>query len=161
MFYSSASFSPCRQYRYSLTRLFVAGAKLDRCVAFVGLNPSTADEQADDPTIRRCVRFAKSWNYQGMVMLNLFGWRSTDPSVLKSISDPVGPSNDAAILDIAAAVDRVVLCWGNHGTLHDRGKLVRAMLGRVRTPKYAFKLTAAGEPIHPLYQRADTEILRL
>ena len=74
----SATFSPCRRWRYTLLRRWEPANLI--VVAFIGLNPSTADETLDDPTIRRCIGFAKAWGAGGMYMLNLFGWRSTDPA---------------------------------------------------------------------------------
>ena len=86
-----AVFSPCRTYRYALSRVWAA----DKPYAlFIGLNPSTADETLDDPTIRRCIDFAKRWGYGGLVMANLFAYRATNPSEMKAATDPVGVAND-------------------------------------------------------------------
>src|SRR5262245_38555366 len=90
----SAVFSPCRKYRYSLTRIWDAERPN---VMFVGLNPSTADDQVDDPTVRRCIGFARKWRFGGMIIVNLFAYRSTDPNRLQEILDPVGPENDEHI----------------------------------------------------------------
>jgi hypothetical protein len=97
----SAISSPCRTYRYSLFRVW--NPKFPS-VMFVGLNPSTADEQEDDPTVRRCVGFARKWNFGGLILVNLFAYRSTDPAGLLEAEDPVGPGNDKHILASARAV---------------------------------------------------------
>jgi hypothetical protein len=89
---SSAVFSTCRRYRYVLRRIW------DRSTPpamFVGLNPSTADEVKDDPTVRRCIGYAKRWGFGGLIMTNIFAFRSTDPNALVELDDPVGPRNDA------------------------------------------------------------------
>ena len=75
--YKNATFSSCRAYRYSLSRIWDKKKKL---VLLIGLNPSTADEKVDDPTIRRCVNYAKNWGYGGFLMVNLFAYRTTLPS---------------------------------------------------------------------------------
>jgi hypothetical protein len=87
---SGAEFSECQQYRYTLWRTWDSQA--DR-VMFIGLNPSTADETEDDPTIRRCIRFAKDWGYGGILMMNAYAYRSTAPRGLKQVTDPIGPRN--------------------------------------------------------------------
>ncbi|TVQ33793.1 MAG: DUF1643 domain-containing protein [Wenzhouxiangella sp.] len=115
---------------------------------FIGLNPSTADARNNDPTIRRCIGFARDWGYGGLVVTNLFAFRATYPTDLKAASDPVGPRNDAWIRRMAGQVDTIVAAWGNHGAWLDRSTIVRRMLdGRLR----CIKLNAAGEPAHPLY----------
>ena len=88
---SAAEFSPDRVYRYSLWRFW---SKNGGYAAFISLNPSTADEHEDDPTIRRCIRYAKDWGYSGLIMLNLFAYRSTNPKRLYTIDDPIGPDNN-------------------------------------------------------------------
>lgn len=156
---SGAAFSPCRTYRYHLWRSWW-GERLDRpCVAeqrclFVMLNPSTATETENDPTIRRCIGFAKSWEFDGVEICNIFALRSTDPTALKTHPEPVGGlANDAAIL--AAAEDcrgRIVAAWGNHGRLRDRGLQVYEMLRGAGFEPLSFRVTNEGQPEHPLYQ---------
>lgn len=155
---SGARFSECGRYRYSLWRR-EAGAPIRDLCAFVGLNPSTADETLDDPTIRRCRRFAADWGFRGIVMINAFAFRSTYPSALSTIPDPVGYSNDDAIRRIAMDVGAVVCCWGNNGTFRDRGPQVLRMLRRVVPGSvYHMGLTKTGQPKHPLYLLATTEL---
>lgn len=144
-----AEFSPSLSYRYHLWRK-VGGAR-GRC-CFVMLNPSTADETANDPTIRRCIGFARCWGYAHLDVLNIFAWRSTDPRALYDLDNPIGPSNDATIARVAAAADVVICAWGKHGALHGRGEAVRKMLG---ARAKALHINGDGSPKHPLYLRAE------
>ena len=116
-----ARFSDDRVYRYSLWRCWNPSQPY---VMFVGLNPSTADEKDDDPTIRRCIGFCKSWGFGGLYMLNLFALRSTDPKLLKSHTDPVGADNNRALSMYAEASAWVIAAWGTHGALLGRGQEV-------------------------------------
>lgn len=147
-----AAFSECRKYRYSLWRRWGESTM----AAFIGLNPSTADETQDDPTIRRCIAFAKRWNCGGLVMLNLFAFRATDPNEMKRETDPVGPLNDKAIRVVTHLCSPVVCCWGAHGGHHNRSSVVLGIVGRLNTKHLG--LTKAGQPKHPLYLAADTEL---
>lgn len=109
-----AVFDPAGRYRYSLRRRWdAAGAR----VAFVLLNPSTADGRRDDPTIRRCIGFAREWGFGGLEVVNLFACRSTHPGGLRSAQDPVGPENDRFLAAAWDRADRVIVAWGNHGAL--------------------------------------------
>lgn len=135
-------------------------------VAFIGLNPSTATETEDDPTIRRCIGFATDWEYESLVMLNAFAFRSTDPAGLRLVTDPVGRANDETIMDTCRleCVQEVVLAWGVHGKLFGRGdELLRKL---ARDEAIAPKLRALGfskniQPAHPLYLKKDTARLRV
>ncbi len=147
---SGAEFSSDRVHRYSLWRIW------DRekpYAAFVGLNPSTADEQRNDPTVRRCITFAGDWGYGGLIMLNIFSYRSTDPGNLYTSSDPIGPDNDIHIESISRKAGITVAAWGNHGDYLKRGEAVRKIL----TNPHCLKLTKAGAPGHPLYLRKDLQ----
>lgn len=143
-----ATLSACGLYRYQLWRRWDSALP---AVNWIMLNPSTADASEDDPTIRRCVGFAKAWGYGGIVVTNLFAFRATDPRDMKKAADPVGPENDDAIVATAAGAGLVVCAWGAHGVHLGRSGEVLAMLfcGSVKTT--ALKLTSAGEPCHPLY----------
>jgi len=143
-----ADFSIDRRHRYRLWREWDS---TKGCAVFVGLNPSTADEKKNDPTVRRCVNYAKAWGYGRMVMLNIFSFRATDPKVMKAEPDPVGPDNDNAIIDVAKQSDLIVLCWGSHGGHLDRGRQVAMLLAAKDMEMYCFGITAAGHPKHPLY----------
>lgn len=139
-----AEFSPCRTYRYDLWRSWNEGYGE---VAFIGLNPSTADETLDDPTIRRCMAYAKGWGFAGVHMLNLFAFRATDPAIMKKADEPIGPDNDEIISTVAKKCTVVVAAWGVHGTHRGRDREVRKLVPDLHT----LKLTKAGHPNHPLY----------
>jgi len=148
----SAILSACGLYRYRLERTWDDEASK---VAFIMLNPSTADAETDDPTIRRCIGFAKSWGFGGLIVGNLFALRSTDPMFLYSHSDPVGPDNDAHLRSIAICAEQVVFAWGNHGLFQERGRVVAEMLDDRNIS--ALNITGKGQPGHPLYVAAATQ----
>jgi len=150
-----AFFSPCRQYRYTLHRIW---SEKKPFVMFVGLNPSTADERKNDPTVTRCIRFAGDWGYGGMVMMNIFAYRSTNPNNLYKLEDPVGEENNLYIAQIAREAGIIVTAWGNHGAYKGRGDEVLRMLTEIVPAKvHHLGLTGEGQPKHPLYLRADEE----
>lgn len=152
-----AVFSPCERYRYSLTR-YLEGR--GTCV-FVMLNPSTAGADTDDPTIRRCMGFARSWGFGRLEVVNLFAWRATNPKELVKVADPVGPLNDNAIRAGTFGASMVVLAWGKNGVLHGRGDLVRDMISGVFYNTAVFGFTKNGQPKHPLYLPEKAELIRL
>lgn len=151
-----AEFSPCRRYRYALFRPLGPGPVL----AVIGHNPSTADETADDPTIRRCLGYARRDGFGALLMLNLCAWRDTNPDGLTLLDDPVGPENDAALLAGARAAGCVLAAWGALARA-SRAQRVRhrpeevLRLLRPVAPVYALKVGKDGSPGHPLYLRAD------
>jgi len=150
----AASFDRTRSYRYSLRREWNPALP---SITFVMLNPSTADAKRDDPTIRRCMAFARSWGYGGLEVVNLFAWRASTPAALRTAPDPVGPRNDRVLRAVARSASDVLLAWGNHGSLRGRGETVCEMLVRARTaPLLCLGMTAAGQPRHPLYVRGTT-----
>ena len=146
---NTARLSSCRRYRFALWRTW--DAALPR-VMFIGLNPSTADEKRDDPTLVRCMNFARDWGYGGVCMANLFALRATDPAELKVASTPVGEGNDRWLRRLYREAGLVVAAWGNDGAYLDRAAEVTAYLG----PLKCLKRNRSGQPAHPLYQRADT-----
>lgn len=153
---STATFSQGRTYRYALTRGWDAARPL---AVFIMLNPSTADALADDPTIRRCISFAQSWTAGGLLVLNLFGLRATDPKVLRRHPDPVGPDNDLVIADRlsgAEPVGPVICAWGSHAGVAERADRVLALLRNRAIRPLCLGTTKAGHPRHPLYVRGDT-----
>jgi hypothetical protein len=151
----TAVFSHCGTWRYMLRReVFQSGPSLT--VVFVCLNPSTADEANDDPTVRRCVGFARRWGYRRLVISNLFALRSTDPAALYEHEDPIGPENDHWIEHAARSADLVIAAWGNHGTLRGRGRAVSELL-YARHNVRLLGVTGRGEPRHPLYLPAYVE----
>lgn len=121
---------------------------------FVGLNPSTADWASDDPTIRRCVQFAKREGHDGLLVGNLFAFRTKSPAELKKAPLPVGPENDRWLEKLGGRATQVVLAWGNHGRLFGRDQFVAAMFKGT----HCFGVTKEGQPTHPLYQRSDTPL---
>lgn len=142
-----ADISPCGRYRYALWRKWGPGGT---CM-FVGLNPSTADATLDDPTIRRCIGFARSWGYGGLMMTNLFAWRATQPRDMMAADDPVGPDNDVTLRTAYLNAEVTVAAWGAYGTYGGRHNAVRAMLPRL----HYLRLTKDGHPGHPLYLPAS------
>lgn len=153
---SEAVYSPCAQYRYVLTRVWNPSQGR---VVFVMLNPSTATEMQNDPTVERCERRARALGFGAFAVTNIFAFRATDPRVMRAQADPVGPGNDAAIL---AAVtdwdpDRVVCAWGAHGAHLGRGAQVEDMLRATGVGLWHLGLTLAGMPKHPLYIGYDRQ----
>lgn len=144
---SEAIYSGCESYRYALTREWAAGRRL----LWVMLNPSTATEAANDPTVERCERRARALGYGGFRVVNLFALRATDPRALRGVADPVGPENDAAIMAGARWADDVLCGWGGHGGLGGRDRAVTALLRGQERPLWHLGLTAGGQPKHPLY----------
>ena len=140
----NAEFSDCRIYRYALWRVW--DQSKPRCL-FIGLNPSTADETTDDPTIRRCIGFAREWGFGGLIMGNLFAVRATDPREMLRHPSPVGPDNDMWLKKLKAQAERTIAAWGTRGRYLGRGPEVRTMLGQMM----CLKLTKKGHPQHPLY----------
>lgn len=153
-----AAFSDCRSYRYSLVQGWETVPGSDWLVV-VGLNPSTADEINDDPTVRRCIGFAKRERYVGLIMLNAFAFRGTDPKSMLAAADPVGPGNDAAIRVLCESRD-VLLAWGVHGGHRGRDCEVVGIVRPVASRVLCLGLTAAGYPRHPLYLARDTPMVR-
>jgi len=142
----SAAFSQCRKYRYTLWRLW-GGLFSSGYAMFVGLNPSTADETNDDPTVRRCIRYARDWGYAGLCMTNIFAYRATLPDDMKEVIDPVGPDNNRALIDVSRHAKIVIAAWGVHGSHLGRDEEIRKMIPEL----YYLKLTKEGFPGHPLY----------
>ncbi|WP_108260829.1 DUF1643 domain-containing protein [Mangrovicoccus ximenensis] len=145
---SVAVYSPCERYRYTLTRVWdPAGQK----VTFVMLNPSTATEVQNDPTVERCERRARTLGYGAFRVTNIFAWRDTDPKAMRAAAEPVGPENDAAIAEACRWADRVVCAWGTHGAFLDRGPAVEKLIRATGITPYHLGLSKAGHPKHPLY----------
>ena len=145
---TNAILSTCRNYRYALWRIWDKNKPL---ALFIGLNPSTADETEDDPTIRRCIGFAKSWGYGGLCMANLFAYRTKSPSEMMSAKDPIGPDNDKWLVKLAGQSGIVIAAWSDHGSFLGRSKEVQRLVPDL----YCLKLNKSGEPAHPLYLKAD------
>jgi len=150
--YKNATFSSCRTYRYSLSRIW---DKKKKYVLFIGLNPSTANEEVDDPTIRRCVNYAKEWGYGGFMMVNLFAYRTTLPSNLKKVKYPVGSKNDKYIVILSKKADITVAAWGNNGNLYSRDKQVLNLVSSLM----CLKINKSGQPTHPFYLKKDLKLI--
>ena len=143
-----ALFSTYRRYRYPLWRIW---EDTKPTVLFVGLNPSTANEQLDDPTLIRCINYAKAWGYGGVMMGNLFAYRVTDPKELFQVTEPIGVENNMWLKNLASEADLVVAAWGNMGTHLGRSQEVISFLPNL----HCLKRNKSGEPAHPLYLKAD------
>lgn len=153
----SADISECGQYRYGLSRHWRNDGTL---VLFIMLNPSTADAERDDATIRKCIGFATRWGDSSLLVANLFAWRSTHPRDLLGKADPVGPANDATIRSYAVSAHCVVLAWGSHAPVRHlierRAFEVRKLL-RDR-PLFTLGHAKDGNPRHPLMLPYETEL---
>ena len=145
---SVAVYSPCERYRYLLTRTWDPGG---RRALFVMLNPSTATEVQNDPTVERCERRARALGFGAFRVTNIFAFRATDPQDMRAVADPVGPGNDAAILGSLPWADAVVCAWGTHGAHLGRGPQVERMLRGAGAALLHLGLTRDGHPKHPLY----------
>lgn len=142
--------SNCGKYRYALWRR--ARDDNDRVLTFIGLNPSTADAFVDDPTIRRCIGFARDLGFGRLLMLNLFAYCATKPAEMRKAFDPIGPLNSDVLRTAARVSGMIVAAWGVHGTFMEREKQVRSILhGKL----HVLQWTKAGHPSHPLYLRKD------
>lgn len=179
----SAVFSPDRVYRYTLTRAGLRAqrqavltgpnglgteaslrALSPRTLLFVCLNPSTADETQDDPTVRRCKGYARDWGFETLVVCNLFALRSTNPGLLYRHDDPVGPENDQHILAQSRKADMIVLAWGNHGRVGNHSDVVRDLIYESvpdRSRVFTLGMTSMGEPKHPLYLPKNLQPVQL
>ena len=138
-----ANISKDKIYRYTLSRTWDSTKPT---VLFIGLNPSIADENIDDPTITRCINFAKDWVYGTLLMANLFAFRSTYPKEIYLIDDPIGKDNDHYILECVKQSDLIIACWGNNGTYMDREKIIKELVPNL----YCLQKNKNGTPHHPL-----------
>ena len=153
---NAAHFSGCGRFRYLLTREFGG----ESTCLFIMLNSSTADAEQDDPTIRRCIRFAQREGFGRLEVVNLYAFRSPSPSVLFAASDSVGPANDHEIEAALDRADSVVVAWGNHAE-HGRAAKVVELIERSGKVSNCFGLTKQGQPKHPLYLPSDTALVAM
>ncbi|WP_019955806.1 DUF1643 domain-containing protein [Yoonia vestfoldensis] len=149
---STATYSDCDAYRYDLTRIWDQSAPR---LLFVMLNPSTATELHNDPTVERCERRARALGFGAFRVTNIFAWRDTDPRALRRAADPIGPANDASLLAAAVWADQIIAAWGTHGVHLGRGAQVAELLRQTGTPLLTLGLTKDGHPRHPLYVSYD------
>lgn len=148
---SGAAISQDGKYRYALWRKWAPGP----VCPWIMLNPSTADATQDDPTIRRCLGYARDWGFSGIVVVNLFSLRATDPAELRAARDPIGPETAMYHWNILKLCSRVVCAWGAHGSINGRGREVKVNLNLIGVLPYVLKLTKGGEPAHPLYLKGN------
>jgi hypothetical protein len=157
--HKSAALSDDRKYRYLLTRRWAAG----KPAIFIMLNPSTADETVDDPTIRKCIGFASRWGCTAVHIGNLFAYRTKDPRQLKKVPDPVGPENHKYIQSLLSIAERdqlpIVAAWGAQGGLMGQDEAFVRMAEHI--PIRALRLTKKGMPEHPLYVPYSVELVRV
>ncbi|WP_419882889.1 DUF1643 domain-containing protein [Peribacillus sp. B-H-3] len=154
---NGAVFDETRTYRFSLTRVWEPDKEK---VVFICLNPSTADENIDDPTLIRCIDFAKRWSngkYGWLEIVNLFGYRTKDFNNLKNAIDPIGSDNDNFILNAVKDADLVVAAWGENGAYQKRAEEVLKLLSNNNIPIYCLDILNGGQPKHPLYVKATNE----
>lgn len=154
----TATFSRCKQYRYQLERSWGVRTSRKSTVVFIGLNPSTADATTDDPTIRKCIAYARAWQFNKLIMINLFAWRATDPTELLQSEDPIGKQNDIHMSRAVASGSLILACWGEYGSLLNRADEVRA---RIPRHLYCLRTNASGQPTHPLYLPAALTPVKL
>jgi hypothetical protein len=151
------TFSECRTYRYGLLRMFddLFTKRRSKYVNFIMLNPSTADEEKNDPTVVKCIKFAKAWDFDALYVTNLFAYRSTDKRALKKVTDPIGPENDRYLKEVALNASLVVCAWSEWGSLFARSSAVKLLLRG--TPFHYLRMGKTGEPYHPLYLPDSTK----
>jgi len=152
----AAVFSEDRRYRYLLRRF--CGFGNNGVCLFIMLNPSTADETRDDPTIRRCIRYANRWEYNQLLVCNLFSFRTVSPQKMKEETSPIGKENDWWIENAAKHSNLIVLAWGNHGNHLQRSTQVVQNLRKIKDTLYCLGQTNSGEPLHPLYLPNDAQL---
>lgn len=143
-------------YRYSLWREWDAEQPK---IVFIMLNPSKADASIDDPTLRRCVNFAKSWGYGSLIVVNLFAYRTASPLELRQVDDPVGQQNDRCLKKAIRSANQVVVAWGNHGKFMQRDRLVLELLSKHNFQPHCLGITQGGQPRHPLYVKCCTQLI--
>lgn len=154
----TARISDCGRYRYLLTRPTESILSERGTALFIMLNPSTADAEQDDPTIRRCRRFAKDWGCNGLTVANLYAYRATDPSELWLADDPVGPDNDRQLADLAREYSEAICAWGANAK-PERVQQVVEIFQKAGAKLWCLGMTKSGAPRHPLYIRADQELI--
>ncbi len=149
-----AIISECGKYRYQLSRIWDESKPK---VMFIMLNPSTADALKDDPTIRRCIAFADSWGYGGIMVGNLFAYRATNPKDLLNVQDPAGAENQKHLDEMFESCDMIVCAWGNSGIVKTISKKNPEYkpFGPTKDRLHYLELSNDGTPKHPLYLKGD------
>lgn len=152
----TAIFDQTGRYRYRLDRRWQEQGEQ---VTFVMLNPSRADATIDDPTLRACIQFAQCWEYASLAVVNLFGYRTPHPKVLKQVKNPVGRENDAHVLQAVKESRQVVLAWGNWGELYGRDRAILQLLSPYQSKLTCLQQNRSGQPRHPLYIKRDVPLM--
>lgn len=150
-----AVLSDCGKYRYLLRRTWDHGKPR---ALFVMLNPSTADAEKDDATIRSCVRLCKAMNYGSFEVVNLFAWRATDPADLEKSPSPIGPDQERITAAAIQRCDIPICAWGAHKMARGKGRFLVEHIRSYRPAAFCFGTTKAGEPKHPLYIKTGTPL---
>lgn len=151
-----AVFSPCERYRYRLERRFQPDPRgRVRRMTFVGLNPSSGSAFRNSPTLKRMIRFTLRWGYDRLILVNLYALRSPSPRALRSVDDPVGPENDRWLAEALLDADLVVACWGESA----EPERVASVMSLVECEWWCLGLTRGGEPRHPLYVPASSQLV--
>jgi hypothetical protein len=152
---TGAIFDDTRTYRYALWR--VLREKGDT-ILWIGLNPSTADEDTDDPTIRRVVNYSKAWGYANVLMANLFAFRATDPKEMKKAADPFGKDNKDWLIRLRKQSAMCIVGWGNAGSTQYAGRRLIKLFGDLGLlPVHCLGVNNTGHPKHPLYLSRDAK----
>jgi hypothetical protein len=151
----SAEFDPTEQYRYWLGRRWQSTLPQ---LTIIMLNPSQANATVDDPTIRRCINLAHGWQFGAIIVVNLFAYRTAHPLELKQVTDPIGEGNDAALRKAASEGDKILLAWGNGGSLHGRDQAVLNGLSSFRDKFCCLGCNRTGQPRHPLYIQREARL---
>lgn len=146
-----AVFDKTGAYRYRLWRVWNESAPR---VGFIMLNPSTADDTLDDPTIRRCIGFARAWGYGAVEVVNLFAYRATRSADLRGMADPIGRENDRYLQRLEQNVQQIIVAWGNLGAWQNRDQAVIRRFSQRHL--HCLGTTLSGSPRHPLYLRKET-----
>ncbi len=154
----AARFDSSRRYRYRLDRCWRSdnfesnNFEIDKSdLVFVMLNPSCANETADDPTLRACIQVAQRWGFGSLSVVNLFGYCTAHPAELKTVADPVGPENDDYLIAAAEQAQQVVLAWGNAGVFLGRDRTILTLLTPYHSKLSYLQINRSGQPRHPLY----------
>ena len=146
-------------YRYLLSRT-VSDTSRDVCL-FVMLNPSDADADIDDPTVKRCIDFTRRRGYGELRIVNLFALRSAEPLQLATVPDPIGPGTDEVTRAELAAANIVVVAWGYKGSFRQRSSQMLQLIARTGTRAWHLGLNKSGEPRHPLFVPSGSRLLPL
>jgi hypothetical protein len=153
---NDAVISDCGKYRYLLRRTW---DHTKPRALLIMLNPSTADAKLDDPTIRSCVRLLSGLHYGSMEVVNIFGWRATDPDELPKQADPIGPMNERIVAAAISRCDVVVCAWGANAMAARKSQYLCALIRSNKPGIYCFGMTKSGAPKHPLYVKSGTPLI--